>query len=232
MPDVLHLSTFEENLYNLILRAARTQNNKPFRPRKDFTAVDDVTKSYVKKLANFFKKFDHISPEDFIIAPYKVYPDETYFDFKYFSTLKAVKAYSVYQNMKIYDDIDSPAQLENIIKSLKYIQTFCIEKQIRLEEYLSKIDNCTPCFIGHLKEHRVNVSTLFGFKKFKKEFYKHDPELIKFILGNDLYNQIEVLYNKFLKSKKAIHLITKGLNKINSAIEIQIEKKTVDKEFD
>jgi len=214
MSEYLNLSKFEEMLYNTHLKVSRQHKNLPFKYRKDFASLDEVTRSTVKKIGFFLKKFPYISMEDFFIAPYKVYSDEDYFDLNYYTSLKATKAYMLYQNKKLLADPDSPDQLQGIVDSLKYISNFCKENAIDLNGYLKYCPESVPSFIVHLKEHKVNLFTLLGFNGFCSEIKKLDNELLRFILGNEVLDNIELCKTKLFSSKKALALITAGLNKI------------------
>jgi hypothetical protein len=73
----------------------------------------------------------------------------------------------------------------------------------------------------HLKEHRVNVYSLLGFLNFEKNLRAQDPELLKFILGEDFLNNLSSFRLKLFTSKKAKRLIELGIQKIK-------HKKTLD----
>lgn len=93
--EVLLISDFEKHIYNTFLKTARTSANKPYRLRRDFSNLDDITVACLKRLATFFKNHNSIDVEEFFSAPYKLYKDETYYDLKYFTSLKAIKAYNL-----------------------------------------------------------------------------------------------------------------------------------------
>lgn len=214
MPDILDLSKFEEQIYNTHLKASRTHKGLPFRYRKDFSSLDDKTKSNLKKISLFLTKHKHINLDEYINAPYKVYQDEDFFDLEYYITLKAVKAYSLYYRQLLNESPDSTAQLHYIVRSLKFIQDFCRDKAIQLPAYLKHTEDKTPSFLLHLKDHKVNIYTLLGFKNFIKELKSNDIELIRFIVGDELIDRVDLCNNKLLLSKKARELIMKGFNKI------------------
>ena len=219
MSDTLDLTKFEEHIYNTYLRVSRSRNDQPFRLRKDFNSLTDSAKISVKKLSLFFIKFDHIKVEDFFNAPYSIYTDEKYFDLDYFTTLKATKAYALYQKKKIYNDIDSDEQLLNIKESLQYILKFCKDENLPLSEYLSHKDSITPSFLVHLKEHKVNVFTLLGLNNFKKALLQLDIDTVKFIISEELFNQIDNLRVRLYNSKKARILIERGLQKVQKILQ-------------
>jgi len=218
MSDVLDLTKFEEHIYNTFLRVTRTQANKPFKLRKQFDTLQEKTKIHLKRLSSFFSRFEHISVEDFFTAPYKVYQDETYFDLEFYTSLRATKTYALYQQKRIFLDADDTDQLSSIVDSLKFIFTFCKTKQIQLDQYIAYKEGNIPDFVVHLKEHKTNIYTLLCFPDFTKMFNQLDQETVKFILGEQFYNNIPVFRTKLYNSKKAHLLITKGLQKISLSL--------------
>jgi hypothetical protein len=214
MSDILELSKFEEQIYNIHLRSARTRKSLPYKFRKDFSSLDDKTRSTLKKIANFLRRHSHINLEEFISAPYKIYKDEEFFNLEYYATLKAVKAYTLYHNSMLYENPDNEEQLQNIVKSLKYIQEFCKANNIALTDYLKHMSDKLPSFFIHLKEHHVSLYTLLGFNNFAKEFRSIDIETAKFILGEEFINRIEVCKTKLFSSEKAMKVITLGLQRV------------------
>lgn len=218
MTDVLSLNSYEEHIYNTFLRTSRTRNKQPFKYRKDFTSLPDKTKSDIKKISYFLKKFEHIKVEDFFTAPYIIYPDETYFELEYFTTLKATKAYTLFQKKRIYSDPDSEEQLANIKEALQFILSFCRTNQIQLDAYLTHRDELTPTFLLHLREHKVNIFALLGFTNFSKELSTVPPDLVRFIIDEELYNKIDIFRTKLAASQKAKYLVAKGLQKIQTIL--------------
>ena len=215
MPDLdIDVSKFEQYIYNNFLMSARTANNLPYKLRKDFSKMKDIDINNLKKLSIFFNKFKHIKIEEFFNAPYKVYSDEKYFDLDYYTTLKATKAYMLYQQKLLMMSPDSQEQLENIQQSLRFISNFCKDNNISVDEYINHKTNNMFSFLLHLKEHRINVYCLFGFILFEKAFKSVDSEILAFILGEDLVNNIPTLRTKYFNSIKARKFIELGINKI------------------
>ena len=157
----------------------------------------------------------HIKLEDFIKAPYEIYLDESYFELDYYTTLKATKAYTLFMKRKQSLDPDSDEQLQYTIESLKFISQFCKDEGINIDSYVTNITGDRPSYILHLKEHRINVYTLFGFSNFEKSLKTVDSELIGFILGEDFLNNLSTFRLKFFNSKKSKKLIELGIQKIN-----------------
>jgi hypothetical protein len=214
MVEGLTLTAFDQLIYNTYLRISRTAKDQPFKYRKDFLSLDDSTIHYLKKIAIFLNKHQHININDFILAPYKIYPDEKHFNLEYYISLKAIKAYTLYQNKKQFQDPDTQDQLENIKNSLLFISTFCKEQNIDVEDYINHTTNNQLTFLLHLKEHRVNVYCLLGYSSFDQKIRSVDYDLLSFIIGKDLLDNIPVLRTKFLNSIKAKKFVELGLKKI------------------
>jgi len=214
----LTLSTFEEHLYNLHLKISRLKNKQPYTLRKNFANIDESTCIYLKRISTLLKKHTHIVPEDFFSAPFTIYPDENYFDLQYFTTLKAVKSYTLFQKRIQSLTPDDDEQILRIQKSLKHILDFCREKDIMLLDYLNIKSESIPYFLLHLKEYYVNIYTLHGLDDFEKKFKAVDSEIIKFMFDEQIYEQIRTAKIKLLGSKKAIHLVTSGMQRISNIL--------------
>lgn len=93
--EVLLISDFEKHIYNTFLKTARSSANKPYRLRKDFSNLDDVAIACLKRLSAFFKNHNEIDVDEFFSAPHKLYKEDAYYDLKYFTSLKAIKAYNL-----------------------------------------------------------------------------------------------------------------------------------------
>jgi len=210
----LSLTEFEKHIYNTHLRISRSKKGLPFKYRKDFSYLLDIIVINLKKISIFLAKFPHIKLEDFIKAPYEIYPDEQHFELDYYTTLKATKAYTLYQKKLESMDPDAEEQLKNIIESLKFISLFCREQKISIDEYINHITGNNLSYVLHLKEHRINAYTLFGFPSFERSIRALDSQLIKFVLGEDFYNNLSSFRLKFFASKKAKTLVELGIKKI------------------
>jgi hypothetical protein len=115
-------------------------------------------------------------------------------------------------------DPDSDEQLERIKDSLHFILGYCRNKQITLSQYLQQKDDIIPAFVIHLKEHKVNIYTLLGFNLFAKELNAIDASTIRFIIGEETYDKIDLYRTKLFGSQKARILVEKGLQKINTTL--------------
>lgn len=219
----LQVTEFEERLYNLYLKISRQQNNQPYKLRKNFDTLDDGSKIYLKKLSCFFNKHKHIEAEDFFTAPFIIYTDEKFFDLQYFTTLKAVKSYTLYQKHIQNLAPDTPEQLLRIQQSIKFILKFCKEQKINITEYINFKKENIPYFIMHLKEYKVNFYTLYGFIDFEHAFKKIDSDIIKFMFDEQIYEQMRITKVKLHGSNQAKTFVNLGLQRA-----AEILKKTVD----
>ena len=210
------MTTFEKLIYNTYLAVSRSSRNKPFKLRKDFEKIDEAQFIAIKRIATFLKKFPHIKMEDYFKAPYNLYPDEQYFPLDYYASLKATRSYTLFQKKVVNMDTDSEEQLSNIKQSLIFILNFCNEVRVSPVNYINHKTNNEYSFMVHLREHKVNIYTLLGFETFEKNLKSRDAEVARFIIGEDVYNNISMYRTKLYNSKKALRLVDLGLKKISS----------------
>ena len=208
------ITEFEKFIYNSFLKVTRSNSNLPYKLRKNFENVDEKIYLALKKLSAFFKKYPHIKVEDFFRAPYALYKDEKYFPLEYYYSLKAIKSYTLNNQRQINLDPDSDEQLTNIKQSLLFISSFCRQNNLLPENYIFHKTNNEYTFLLHLKEHNVNVYTLLGYTNFEKTLKSCNAEITKFIIGEDIYNNVQVFRTRLFSSKKASKLVSLGLKKI------------------
>lgn len=208
------ITEFDKLIYNTFLRVSRSKNKLPFKLRKNFDQLNNETFVSIKKVSSFLKRFPHIKIEEYFKAPYHIYMDEEYFPLEYYHSLKATKAYTLFNKKQENMDPDSIEQLNNIKESILFIKRFCTLKNLSPANYITHKTNNEYSFILHLKEHRVNMYTLLGYSEFEKILKQRDAELVKFIIGENLYNNISVFRTKLYNSEKASKLVELGLKKI------------------
>lgn len=213
--EVLQLITeFDKLIYNTYLRVSRSSNKLPFKIRKNFEKLDDKSFVSIKKISSFLKRFPHIKIEDFFKAPYLLYPDEKYFPIEFFHSLKATKAYTLFNKKQENLDPDSDEQLKNIKNSLIFISNFCRERGMSSQNYIDHKTNNEYSFILHLREHSVCIYALLGYKNFEKNLKSRDAEVVKFIIGEESYNNVQLYRTKLYNSTKAVKLVELGIKKI------------------
>lgn len=204
-------------IYNTYLKVSRGNLGKPFRYRKDFSNFDKDKLKLLNKLAKFFRSYPHIDVEDYLSAPYKVWQQDSYIPLDFYIKRNSLKVYKDFKKLQVMRDPDTKEQLEFIIDSLKYINKFCKERGISIEDYIDYRDGGVSAYLIHLKEHKVSIYTLYGFPKFKSDFFDVDSELKKVFYG-DYYLDIDIFYRKYITSSKAKKLVEKGLRKLRSQI--------------
>lgn len=209
-----------EDIYNTYLRVFRKKQNKPFKRRIDFTNIQ--TEYFFKdlvRLKSFLDRNYTVNVEDFFASPYEVYEDKSAYTLDYYTTLNASKVYALYCNLKNNLDPDSDACLLIILKGIKFIENFCKQAKIPLDQYLlyKEKDSLIPAFILHLKENNTSIYNLFPFKNFESELSKIDFPTLKFIL-NDKISKIAFYRTKFFSSVKNKNLSSKGLKIVEKNI--------------
>lgn len=207
-------------LYNTYLRISRQKQNKPFKLRNNWDGFDE-SENYVLvlKLKNFFDRNEVVNIEDFFVAPYEVYPEESFYDLHYYITMSAIKVYNIYCSTKANLDPDSEIQINSVLRGLKFIKIFCTENNIKLCDYLNfkQIGATTNSFIVHLKEKNISIYNLFAFSDFERVYGRIDRYILKFVL-NDVSNKISIYRGKFYGSSKCKQLAIKGLAIIEKEI--------------
>jgi hypothetical protein len=212
------MTGFEKNIYNSHLRISRSSQNLPFKLRKNFYKFEDTAKYvYVKKLSLFFKKYDHLNIDDYFSAPYKIYPDSDFFDLKFFTTQKAIKAYSLYKQAQQNTDPDSEEQIKFTTDSLYFIYEFCKQNNINLRDYTSHKIGPVNTFITHLNQSKVNIYSLFGFQDFEQKIKQADLDVVKFIIPNIIEN-LGTFRSRFYSSKKLKHIVRDGSELIYTSL--------------
>ena len=132
------------------------------------------------------------------MAPHKIYPDESYHPLEFYTRPKAIKCYSDYVKQLELQDADSPDSLRRLAESLKFVVKYCIENSLQLSDYELNIEGTMPCFVQHLKDHKINYYTLHALT-FKKP--QIESEILEFIFP-DFYLVFQQTKNKFFTSKK------------------------------
>lgn len=207
-------------IYNTYLRVSRKRQNKPFKLRQNWDGFES-NENYLPliKLKNFFDRNYIVNIEDYFNAPYEVYPEDTFYDLHYYNTLSAIKVYNIFCNIKNNLNPDSELQIENVVRGLKFIKQFCINKNILLGDYLFYKESGATinAFVVHIKEKHITFYNLFPFKDFDKVYSNIDPYALKFIL-NDIYGKISIFRSKFYGSKNCKQIASQGLKLIEQAL--------------
>jgi hypothetical protein len=198
------MTTQEQYVYNCYLEISRKINNQPFKYRKDFEGFEEREDYvYVARLTNFFNRFPNINIKDFLEAPYFVY-NEKHFDLKFFTTQKAIKAYTNYETNFLPNNPDHNQTVKKIKDSFLYIFKFCQQRKTKFEDYiLVKEENeSLHSFLIHLKERNTILYPLFTFPKFDTTLATYDKDIKNLMFGT-LFDNINFYRTKYYASNKA-----------------------------
>jgi hypothetical protein len=156
------ITDLEKHLYNKHLAVSRKARNKPFKIKKDFRDLLNTEKrKHIKRIATLFIKHPEIDPTTFFESPYKLYPDVEYFGLDYFSSMRAIKSYTLYKKQIFLTDPDS--QIESVKDSLKFIASFCIQKRIYFHQYPYYRESDFFAWLNHYKQNKINVYSVMEF---------------------------------------------------------------------
>lgn len=207
----------EKYIYNCYLGTTRKFNNKPFTYRKNFEDFEKKTEFIsINKLSSFFNKFPNINIRDFFEAPFFVYEDKV-FDLPFYTSQKAIKAYTVYQNKFLPENPDHEQTLVKIKESFAFIYKFCENNNITLNKYTSFTtpNNQWHDFMMHIKDRHVVVYAMFVFPNFDPILTKYDAEIKNFAFG-DIFLNLNFYRTKYYASSKAKKLCILAYNKLIS----------------
>lgn len=217
------LTELEKLLYNKHLAVSRSLKNKPFKLKKDFSDLVDTSKhKFLKRISTLFKKHPEIDFDVFFQAPYKLYPDVEYFDLEYFSTMRAVKAYTTYKNQIFLQDPDT--QIENVEESLRFMASFCIENDLYFHQYPYHRTADLFSWMSHFKQNKINAFSMMEFNDVLSSVQNLTEELQSFYVPQFVEN-FKTLYLSYNSSKKLKPYLKKAFNAINNFVSEQLTNK-------
>jgi hypothetical protein len=216
------MSELEKLIYNKHLAVTRSLKNKPFRFKKDFSDIVDTDKhKYLKRLAIFLRKHPDVELNVFFEAPYKLYPDVAYFGLDYFSSMRAIRAYTLYRKMLFLKDPDS--QIESVKESLKFIANFCIEEKILLHQYPHHKISDHFTWMTHYKENKINILSMMEFKDVYSSVQTLAEDIQRFFVQNFI-EQFKSLYVSYNNSSKLKPFLKKAVQQLNNFVSIELTK--------
>jgi len=221
------VTPLEKRIYNTYLAISRSKNNQPFKLRENFNGFEEHQHYVpVKKLANFFERHQNVSINDFFIAPYVIYKNDTkaFYDLKFYISAKARSIYTMYMKKKDKQSPDSDTAIKKCKESMMFVYKYCMKKEIPLNKYLSeKSSGQFPDFILHLKDRKVDIYTLFAIDGFEKKFFESPHDLLAFMFG-DLYNDFTKFRMAYLRSENCKRVCKTGLNEIKNIIDKKLKR--------
>ena len=115
------------------------------------------------------------------------------------------------------ESITSPDEehiLIRVTESLKYINNFCKQNNLCVDDYDQHLTNNTPSFLLHLKERTLSFYVLLEMPKVLNAFKKHDNEVLKFMFGKEIFADLSNYKKKYYSSKTCKDLVRAGIAKI------------------
>ena len=214
------LTELEKLLYNKHLAVSRSLKNKPFRIKKDFGDIIDTDKhKYLKRLSTLFKKHPEIDFDTFFQAPYKLYPDVEYFGLDYFSTMRAIKAYTTYKKQIFLQDPDS--QIDGVKQTLQFIANFCIQNDVPFYQYPFHRTADLFTWMSHYKQNKINVYAMMEFRDVYSSLLSLAEDVQKFYVGQFVEN-FRTLYLSYEKSAKLKPYTQKAFTTVNNFVNEQL----------
>jgi len=212
------MTEFEKLIYNKHLAETRSNQGKPFKLRQNFDKVDESTKLYLTKLANFFNKHKNININKFFKAPFAIYKDNPHLGLDFYLSMKAVKLYREYINSINRQSPDSDDAKKSFKLSMEFVIKFCKEKKIKFSDYVDyREENSMNSFFEHLKHGKITLLFLFMYPSFESQLKTVDVEIRQHILG-DTFNDIAKMRVKFYNCSEQTKSIFKKF--FDSAVKV------------
>jgi hypothetical protein len=216
------LTELEKLLYNKHLAVSRSLKNKPFKFKKNFDDVVGTEKhKFLKRISTLFKKHPEIESDTFFSAPYKLYPDVEFFGLDYFSTMRAIKAYTTYKKSIFLQDPDS--QVEKVKNSLEFITKFCIQNKIFLHQYPFHRTTDMYTWMGHFKQNKINIYSVMEFSDVFSSVQSLAEDL-RNLFAREFLEQFKTLYSMYSKSQILKPYMQKAVPALNNFINQQLTK--------
>ena len=220
MENLSQLTELEKHLFNKHLIVSRSERNKPFKVKKDFSNVVDTDKhKFLKRISTLFKKHPELNPDIFFKAPYKLYPDVEYFGLDYFSTMRAIKSYTMYKKQIFLQDPDS--QIEQVKESLRFIANFCIEHNMYFHQYPNHRTSDLFTWMQHYKQSKINVYSIMEFPNIFSSVKSLAEDVQKLFIGQ-FVEQFQNLYYSYNKSSELKPYIKKAIPILSNFVERQL----------
>lgn len=216
------MTELEKLIYNKHLAVSRSLKNKPFKFKKDFSDIIDTDKhKYLKRLATFLRKHPDVELNMFFEAPYKLYPDVAYFGLDYFSSMRAIRAYTLYKKMCFLQDPDT--QLDSVKNSLKFIANFCIRENILFHQYPYHKTSDLFTWMVHYKENKINIFSMMEFKDIYSSVQMLAEDIQRFFV-KDFVEQFKELYLSYSKSSNLKPFLQKAVKQLNNFVNTALTK--------
>jgi hypothetical protein len=217
MENQNQLTDLEKHIYNKHLAVSKTEKNKPFKLKRDFSDVVNTEKhKFLKRISTLFAKHPDLDQDLFFKSPYKLYPDVAYFGLDYFSTMRAVRSYTIYKKQLLLQDPDT--QLDFVKESLRFISNFCVQNKIYLHQYPYHRNSDIYTWMQHYKENKISIYSVMEFSDIYSNLRSLSEDVQKFFVSDFVaqFQNIQSIYNnsKHLKSfiQKALPILSNFVN--------------------
>lgn len=185
----------EQKVYNTYLRALADKNQRPYKPRKDFSKLREKDVLQIKKLKFFFDNYKDVNPYQFFKAGFK-YEVNTYPTLEYFNTIRATKVYSKFIREKYYDDVDNIESIKDFKDGILFIYNFIAENDITLMDYKTCLNESgVPWCSIHLKRQDISFYHIHSLEIPIDTFSEDYREMITDDFENVFYETKESYYN-------------------------------------
>jgi hypothetical protein len=153
---------------------------------------------------HIFQKHPNINQEYFLAAipPWEILEKE------------AIKLYVEYVKSLVLDDPDKNESIERLKNGLKYVFKFCKEKGLTFSDYLTYSEHTLPCWVTHLKSHKIDFNTLHALQLSKPVI---DSELLEFVIPN-FFTNYQRTKQKFYNSKRMKAFGKKAKEKLETVL--------------
>lgn len=213
------ISDETKEYYNMYLAVSRSSRNKPFTLRKNWDNFDGTEDHlHATRMAKFFQQFPQIKARTFFKAPYELYKDINHIEIKFFTTQKAIGAYTVYMRQMQEESPDSEHHIEFIKNSLRYIGMFCIKNKIPLEKYHTHSGGSTYSWMKHVKEHNISIYVMFYFPDIFGIIRSTPNDELDLLLGNVAIG-LASYKNRYDTSKEARRVIKEGFKRVKGVVD-------------
>ena len=171
------------------------------------------------RISTLFKKHPEINPDLFFRAPYKLYPDVEYFGLDYFSTMRAVRSYTLYKQQIFLQDPDS--QLESVKESLKFIANFCIQNKIYFHQYSFHRTSDMFSWMSHYKQNKINIYSMMEFSNIFSSVKSLADDIQRFFVG-EFVEKFQFLYSSYNNSTTLKAYVKKAFPVLSAFVEKQL----------
>lgn len=207
------ITDYEKKIYNIFLTVSRKVKNKPVKQRQNFDNLQPDIYNSLKKVSYLLQRNTHIPPVDFFTAPYEYYGSDEYFSINFFTTVKAIKCYTLYVEQRERSDPDNIETINWCLECCKFIFKFCKDNNITLSQYKVLNNGTTPIILQHLKEHRINFYIIHGLEC-ERVVKSVETDLLNFFI-KDFYNIYNDTRLRFQQSINLKHKVRKALEIID-----------------